>query len=103
MLKLILLFVCISSLQFAITAERAVSDLIMDIYRDCLRDFSTQCVQPKAAEWAREVSNDDLIRITDDLVVEKVSGFDQQVSIAVHNLLIEKSLLSNRYFLKVGP
>lgn len=46
-------------------------DLVNDIYTGCVKDWSLSCARPKALQWFSEVSQNDEIKITHDLVIVK--------------------------------
>lgn len=49
--------------------QQSATDLAFDMYRSCLKDFSTSCVQPKAMRWFNEALKQDRIAITDNLSI----------------------------------
>lgn len=60
---------------------QSATDLAFDMYRSCLKDFSTSCVKPKAMQWFNEALNKDEIMITDKLSVVRtgrIVGNNQQ-------------------------
>uniref|UniRef100_A0A1I8PD93 Osiris 18 n=1 Tax=Stomoxys calcitrans TaxID=35570 RepID=A0A1I8PD93_STOCA len=46
---------------------QSATDLAFDMYRSCLKDFSTSCVQPKAMRWFNTALQQDEVMITDKL------------------------------------
>ncbi|RZC37776.1 uncharacterized protein BDFB_010888 [Asbolus verrucosus] len=52
-------------------ADPSATDVLQDIYRTCLRDFSVNCVKPKALAWMSFVSDKPEIKVTEDLVIVK--------------------------------
>ncbi|XP_055677155.1 uncharacterized protein LOC129786281 [Lutzomyia longipalpis] len=48
-------------------AEESAADVVRDIYRSCLSEWSTECVKPKSLSWLKEVAEKDVIRLTDEL------------------------------------
>lgn len=102
------LLTCVVALTLAsgTIADRSASDLAGDMYNSCLSQLSVSCVRPKALAWISEVSQQNKIRITDDLsiirtaedeeVPEQRSGdatsafFDKVESfLATHSLKVE--------------
>lgn len=47
----------------------SAAELISDIYKSCLSQYSTNCVKPKALAWISHAVNQDKIRINNDLSV----------------------------------
>lgn len=62
-----------------VSANPSAQDVLVDMYQSCLQDFSVSCVKPKALQWISQVSQDDVIQITEDLCVVK----DPQVPVEV--------------------
>lgn len=64
----------------SVTAETTVVDLAQDIVRNCLLNFHISgCVKPRALTWANKVSDDNVIRITNDLYLLK--KFDPEIQV----------------------
>lgn len=55
--------------QQAMQPTQSATDLAFDMYRSCLKDFSTSCVKPKAMQWFNTALQQDEIMITDKLSV----------------------------------
>lgn len=55
----------------AAAAQKSATDLVADMYSTCLKDYSFGCVKPKAISWFNQVSNDEVIQITEDLSIVK--------------------------------
>lgn len=53
--------------------QQSATDLAFDIYRGCLRDFSTSCVRPKALQWINSVADKDEIKITNLMSVVRTN------------------------------
>lgn len=53
--------------------QQSATDLALDIYRDCLRGFSTSCVRPKALQWISDVADQDEIKITNLMSVVRTN------------------------------
>lgn len=53
--------------------QQSATDLAFDIYRGCLRDFSTSCVRPKALQWISSVAEQDEIKITNLMSVVRTN------------------------------
>lgn len=47
----------------------SATELISDIYRSCVSQFSTSCIKPKALGWISHAVNQDKIKITDELSI----------------------------------
>lgn len=47
----------------------SATELITDIYKSCLSQYSTSCVKPKALAWVSHAINQDTIRISNDLTI----------------------------------
>ncbi|GLV32660.1 Osiris 18 [Carabus blaptoides fortunei] len=58
-------------LLVAAAAQKSATDLVADMYGTCLKDYSFGCVKPKAISWFSQVSNDEVIQITEDLSIVK--------------------------------
>lgn len=63
---LCLVTVCYRSVH---AEDTSAAELITDIYKSCLSQYSTSCVKPKALAWISHAVNQDTIRINDDLSV----------------------------------
>uniref|UniRef100_T1GYZ2 Osiris 18 n=1 Tax=Megaselia scalaris TaxID=36166 RepID=T1GYZ2_MEGSC len=55
------------------SAQQSATDLAVDIYRTCLKDFSTSCVRPKALQWISNVADQDEIKITNLMSVVRTT------------------------------
>lgn len=55
------------------SAQQSATDLAVDIYRTCLKDFSTSCVRPKALQWISNVAEQDEIKITNLMSVVRTT------------------------------
>lgn len=64
---------CIVMLQHCTNADISASDVMKDIYRSCISQYSTSCVKPKALEWISQSINNDQIRINDELYIIRTS------------------------------
>lgn len=53
----------------SINADTSAVDLIEDIYKSCLSQYSTSCVKPKALSWISNVVDQDHIKISDNLII----------------------------------
>lgn len=53
--------------------QQSATDLAFDIYRDCLRDFSTSCVKPKALQWINSVADQNEIKVTNLMSVVRTN------------------------------
>lgn len=52
-------------------ADPSALDVLQDVYRACLSQFSVSCVRPKALAWMSMVADRDVIKVTDDLMIVK--------------------------------
>ncbi|XP_018575224.1 uncharacterized protein LOC108914017 [Anoplophora glabripennis] len=52
-------------------AEFSAVDVVQDIYHSCISSFSVHCVKPKALQWLGSVSDNEKIKITEDLLIVK--------------------------------
>ncbi|XP_060529350.1 uncharacterized protein LOC132703852 [Cylas formicarius] len=95
-------------LFFATTASVVVADpsaveVLGDIYKTCLRDFSVACVKPKALGWINLVSKKPQIRLTEDLTIvnngyqdaEMQRGLDRDVLDSFEDFLQSHNLVAN--------
>lgn len=73
----------IVSLAFVayVSASPSAVDVVHDVYKTCLQDFSVSCVKPKALSWLSHVSNDPIIRITEDLMIVKKDNVPQDAEV----------------------
>ncbi|XP_041985123.1 uncharacterized protein LOC121737535 [Aricia agestis] len=53
------------------------SNLARNIYSECLSQYSIECVKPRTLEWISRVSNDDEIKITDNLSIVKTAVLEE--------------------------
>lgn len=60
-------------------ANPSALNLVGEMYRGCLQQFSVSCVKPKALAWFNEVIDKPAIRVTDDLVLVKKHDPEQVV------------------------
>lgn len=76
-LKQLLFFAAFLGLTFAIPSA---VDILKDMYRSCLQELSVSCVKPKALAWMSAVSNDPVVRITEDLHIVKKNNPEVEVN-----------------------
>lgn len=62
-----------NALNFQTSNAESATQLISDIYKDCLSEFSTKCIKFKAESWVRKVKNLDLIELTENLSIVKLN------------------------------
>lgn len=55
------------------SADISATELVTDIYKSCLSQYSTSCVKPKALSWISHAIHQDKIRISDDLSIIRTS------------------------------
>ena len=60
---------CIVLIQHCTNANTSAGDLIKDIYKSCISQYSTSCVKPKALAWISQSINNDEIKINDELSI----------------------------------
>lgn len=71
------LFVILSLAALA-SAQYPASKLVKNIYKECLSQYSVECVKPRTLEWISRVGNDDEIKITDDLSIVKMGTLEDE-------------------------
>jgi Protein of unknown function (DUF1676) len=54
----------------------SASELITEIYKSCVAQYSTSCVKPKALAWMSHAVNQDKIRLTKDMSIVR-TGEDE--------------------------
>lgn len=72
------LLITIAILSVAV-ADPSALDVLQDIYRGCLQQFSVSCVKPKALGWMSMVADKDVIKVTDDLMIVKKDDPEKEV------------------------
>lgn len=65
-------------------AEFSAVNVVQDIYHSCVSSFSVSCVKPKALQWLSSVSNNDKIKITEDLFIVKNKKSGAEVCICTY-------------------
>ncbi|CAH2059485.1 unnamed protein product, partial [Iphiclides podalirius] len=70
------LFVILSLAALA-SAQIPATRVVKNIYKECLSQYSVECVKPRALEWISRVANDDEIKITDSLSIVKVGEIEE--------------------------
>lgn len=70
------LIVLLSVAAFASAQTYSASNLVRNIYNECLSQYSVECVKPRALQWMSAVANDDEIKITDNLSIVKTASFE---------------------------
>lgn len=70
-MRTFLLALCLVTLsQQSINAEEtSAAQLITDIYKSCISQYSTSCIKPKALAWISHAVNQDKIKITEELSI----------------------------------
>lgn len=63
------LIVLLALIAYTSAQSQPASKVILNIYNECLSQYSIACVKPRALEWISRVSNDDEIKITEDLKI----------------------------------
>ncbi|XP_049880833.1 uncharacterized protein LOC126377183 [Pectinophora gossypiella] len=64
-------FLCFASAQYT------ASNLVKNIYNECLSQYSVECVKPRALQWMSLVANDDEIKITENLSIVKTAEVEE--------------------------
>lgn len=82
--KLVFVFALVA----AASAGPSAVDVVHDMYRSCLQDFSVSCVKPKALGWLNYVSNEPVIKITEDLLVVKKDAAPQDTEVNIKNTIV---------------
>lgn len=74
-MRKLLLALCLVTVSYrsVYADDISASQLITDIYKTCLSQYSTNCVKPKALAWISHAVNQDKIRISDDLTIIRTS------------------------------
>lgn len=70
------LIVLLSLVALASANSYPASKLVKNIYNECLSQYSVECVKPRTLQWISQVSNDDEIKITEDLSIVKTGTMD---------------------------
>lgn len=55
-------------------ATQSATDLALDVYDTCLKDFNTNCVKPKAMHWFKVAVKQNEILLTDQLSLVRTGG-----------------------------
>lgn len=70
----LLLALCVVAVcHQSVSADISATELVTDIYKSCLSQYSTSCVKPKALSWISHAIHQDKIRISDDLSIIRTS------------------------------
>lgn len=76
--NILLLFVVVTVV--AGNSDPTATEVAKDIISNCLLNFQLSgCIKPKALSWANKVSEDNVIKITEDLYLTK--KFDPEVQV----------------------
>lgn len=59
--------------QVVIADEISASELIADIYKSCVSQYSTSCIKPKALAWISHAVNQDKIKITEEMSIVRTA------------------------------
>lgn len=73
MVKQVFLICLIVTFASCVYSDNSASDVVVDIYRSCLSQYSVNCVRPKAMSWLKAVGGQDRIRLTEDLTIIRTS------------------------------
>ncbi|XP_055905540.1 uncharacterized protein LOC129941025 [Eupeodes corollae] len=69
----IVLLVATVSLVAGNANKMSATDLALDVYEGCLKDFSVSCVKPRAMAWIDEAIKQNEILITDQMSIVRTS------------------------------
>ncbi|KAJ8926664.1 hypothetical protein NQ314_020943 [Rhamnusium bicolor] len=61
----------VTAILISVRADSSVVDIIQNMYKSCLQNFRFGCVKPIVLAWANEVSDKNIIKITEDLILVK--------------------------------
>ncbi|KAF7279543.1 hypothetical protein GWI33_007062 [Rhynchophorus ferrugineus] len=86
-LKFLIVAVAVASV---VGASPTVVDVVQDIYKTCLQDFSVSCVRPKALGWINYVADKDVINLTDDLALVKNNNVEAEDRSYENNNILDR-------------
>ncbi|GAB0087568.1 osiris 18 [Sergentomyia squamirostris] len=79
MLKLLGLLLVVYGVAVSCT-EQSAADVVRDIYKSCLSEWSTDCVKPKSMSWLKKVAQKDEIRLTEELSLVRTAAAEPQIT-----------------------
>ncbi|XP_053619884.1 uncharacterized protein Osi18 [Plodia interpunctella] len=71
----LLVILCLAAFSSAQTYS--ASNLVKNIYNECLSQYSVECVKPRTLQWISRVANEEEIKITDDLSIIKTATVEE--------------------------
>ncbi|CAH0401534.1 unnamed protein product [Chilo suppressalis] len=75
------LLVILAVAAYASAQTYSASNLVRNIYDECLSQYSVECVKPRALQWISLVANDDEIKITDNLSIVKTATVEADANV----------------------
>lgn len=75
------IIVLLSLVALASADSYSASSLVKNIYKECLSQYSVECVKPRTLQWISSVANDDEIKITNDLTIVKTGTLEDDESV----------------------
>lgn len=72
------IIVLLSLTAFA-SAHYSATNLVKNIYTECLSQYSVECVKPRTLQWISRVANDDEIKITNDLSIVRTAVLEDAI------------------------
>ncbi|CAG9794906.1 unnamed protein product [Diatraea saccharalis] len=75
------LLVLLSIAAYASAQSYSATNLVKNIYNECLSQYSVECVKPRALQWISLVANDDEIKITDNLSIVRTATIEDDANV----------------------
>lgn len=69
-------FLVLLSVVAYASAHYSATNLVRNIYSECLSQYSVECVKPRTLQWISQVANDEEIKITEDLSIVRTGTID---------------------------
>lgn len=66
-----LTLICVLAIASCCYAQKSATEVLSDMYDNCLSKLSYSCVKPRALQWISDVAQQDQIKITNDLSIIK--------------------------------
>lgn len=73
------LLITVAAVLGVSVADPSALDVLQDMYRGCISQFSVSCVRPKALAWISMVADRNVIKVTDDLMIVKKDDPEKEV------------------------
>lgn len=84
-----LTLICVVAFASCCYAQKSATEVLSDMYDNCLSKLSYSCVKPRALQWISDVAQQDQIKITNDLSIiktgEQVADNEQRGSLDIFN------------------